>query len=120
MSSKIFLAGMFSVLSSLLLAIAIVYSATATSTGQTGRAVTLIGEGKARVRVESNAATLPAEIDAKSIRVLIDGGPVSLCERQNFGNICMRILNKRIACDLVNCFSGAGDWRNRIRSVRFD
>ena len=89
-------------------------------TGQTGRKVTLITADGKRERVQSNSPTLPSHVDAKSIRILVDGGPVSLCEKHNFGNPCLKILNKRIACELENCFNGAGDWRNRIRSVRFD
>lgn len=88
--------------------------------GQPVRWVALVAADGTRVKVTENSPTLPASIDALSIRVFIDGGPVSLCEKQNFGNTCMKILNKKIFCDLDNCFSGAGDWRNRIRSVRFD
>lgn len=83
------------------------------------RSVTLVAADRTRVKITQDTPVLPAEIDAKSVRVLIDGGPVSLCERQSYGNVCMIIRNSRIACDLDNCFSGAGDWRNRIRSVRF-
>jgi len=82
--------------------------------------VTLVAADKVREKITSNSPTLPPTIDAKSVRVFVDGGPVSLCEKQNFGNQCLRILNKMIACELANCFRGAGDWRNRIRSVRFD
>lgn len=90
------------------------------SASQAARRVTLIGAKNIRVVIEVNSPTLPPNIDAKSLTVLIDGGPVTLCARQNYGNPCIRIRNKRVFCDLDNCFSGAGDWRNRIRSVRFD
>lgn len=83
------------------------------------RSVTLVGQGGVRVKVTQDTPVLPTEIDAKSIRVFINGGPVSLCENPSYGRICMIIRNDRIACDLDNCFTGAGDWRNRIRSVKF-
>ncbi len=83
------------------------------------RSVTLVAADNTRVRITSNAATLPANIDARSVRVFIDGVPVSLCANQSFFNPCIRINNPRIGCDLQNCFAGAGDWRNRIRSVMF-
>lgn len=106
------------------LAASIVSVATVFSTasiGQPARRVTLVAaDPHVRENIDTNAPTLPADIDAKSIRVFVDGGPVSLCEKQGFGNPCLRILNRRIACELANCFPGAGDWRNRIRSVRFD
>ena len=83
------------------------------------RSVTLVAADKTRVKVTQDTPVLPSEIDAKSVRVLINGGPVSLCEKQSYGNVCMIISNNKIACDLDACFAGAGDWRNRIRSVKF-
>lgn len=91
-----------------------------TAIAQPARSTTLMAGDGSRLKVTQNAPTLPAGFDANSVRIYVIGGPITFCEGQNYGGRCFSIVNEKIACDLDNCFSGAGDWRNRIRSVRFD
>ncbi|TBY65767.1 hypothetical protein E0H39_07145 [Rhizobium leguminosarum bv. viciae] len=83
------------------------------------RTIELKNSGGVKFTIKGDSPTLNAEIDKKSIRVYVNNGPVKLCAKQNYKNPCMIITNKKIACDLNNCFRGSGDWRNKIRSVKF-
>jgi hypothetical protein len=83
------------------------------------RSLKLYGPNGLQVVVTGDAPTLAPEIDAKSYRVLVYSGPASLCEHPNYGKPCIIILNKVIGCELENCFPGAGNWKNRVRSVKF-
>ena len=83
------------------------------------RVVTLIAADRTQVKVTSDTSNLPPEINAKSVRVLVKGGPVKMCANVDYRNPCITIFNRMIACELENCFAGAGDWRNRIKSVVF-
>lgn len=83
------------------------------------RSVTLIISLGNRLKIAKDTPRLPDEVYARSKQASINGGPVALCEGDNYKPPCIIIFNEQIRCELIYCFDGAGNWENRIRSVKF-
>lgn len=66
----------------------VVLSLLSTSVGQSSRRVTLVAADNTRQRIEANSPTLPASIDARSIRVPVNGG---LCHYVRSKTMAIRV-----------------------------
>jgi hypothetical protein len=63
--------------------------------------------------------TLPSAIDAKAQSVSVIRPPVALYEQPHYGGQALVIARAGGCDDLATCVPSAGNWSNRIRSVRF-
>jgi hypothetical protein len=63
--------------------------------------------------------TLPPTIDAKAQGLSVIGPPVALYEQPHYGGQALVITRAEGCDDLATCVPSAGNWSNRIRSVRF-
>ena len=63
--------------------------------------------------------TLPPTIDAKAQSLSVIGPPVALYEQPHYGGQALVITSAGGCDDLATCVPSAGNWSNRIRSVRF-
>ena len=63
--------------------------------------------------------TLPSAIDAKAQSVSVIRPPVALYEQPHYGGQALVIAGAGGCDDLATGVLSAGNWSNRIRSVRF-
>jgi hypothetical protein len=63
--------------------------------------------------------TLPPTIDAKAQSLSVLVPPVALFEQPHYGGQALVITTAGGCGDLATCVPSAGNWSNRIRSVRY-
>jgi len=77
------------------------------------------GSGGVHWSTSTDAPTLPAKIDAKAQALSVIGPPVAFFEQPNYQGQALVITRAGGCSDLATCVPSAGNWSNRIRSVKF-
>jgi hypothetical protein len=69
-----------------------------------------------------DSPTLPPEIDAKaeSLSVFREALPVVLYDQPNYGGHSVVLIRGGGCDDLATCLGAAGNWANRIRSLKLN
>lgn len=66
-----------------------------------------------------DAPTLPSHVDGKIKSISVGEAPVYFFDQPNFGGQRLAIVRGGGCDDLSRCIPGAGNWSNRIRSIKF-